>query len=126
MPFFLQNSFLAILMLTSRKPVKRRRIDEKMRVFFCYSPAVIKGLNKVTNICFKLAFIHVKQSNLPNSATSRKPVKRRRIDEKMRAFCYSPAVIKELNKVTNICFKLAFIHVKQSNLPNSARNRFAT
>ena len=50
MPFFLQNSFLAILMLTSRKPVKRRRTDEKMRVFFCYSPAVIKGLKKVTNL----------------------------------------------------------------------------
>ena len=34
MPFFLQNSFLAILMLTSRKPVKRRRTDEKMSFFF--------------------------------------------------------------------------------------------
>ena len=41
-------------------------------------------------------------------------------------FCYSPAVITGLKKVTKICFKLAFIHVKQSNLPNSARNRFAT
>ena len=46
----MQNSFLAILlaMLISRKPVPRRGIGEKCG-FFADSPAVIKGLKKVTN-----------------------------------------------------------------------------
>ena len=33
MPFLLQNSFLAILMLISQKPVQRRVIGKKMRFF---------------------------------------------------------------------------------------------
>ena len=44
MPLFLQNSFLATLMLISRKLVQRRRIGEKCGVFFWYFPAVTKGL----------------------------------------------------------------------------------
>ena len=46
--FFLQNSFLAILILISQKLVQRGVIGEKMRSFR-YSPAIIKGLKKVTN-----------------------------------------------------------------------------
>ena len=41
--FLLQKSFLAILMLISRKPVQRKGIGEKCG-FFHYSPAVTKGL----------------------------------------------------------------------------------
>ena len=46
----MQNSFLAILlaMLISRKPIQRTGIGEKCG-FFADSPAVIKGLKKVTN-----------------------------------------------------------------------------
>ena len=52
MPFFLAKLIFShsYANYTSRKPVKRRRTDEKMRGFFCYSPAVIKGLKKVTNL----------------------------------------------------------------------------
>ena len=43
MPFFLQNSFLAFLMLISRKLVQRRGIGEKCGFFSArYSPAVTK------------------------------------------------------------------------------------
>ena len=47
----MKNSFLAILlaMLISRKPVQRRGIGEKYG-FFADSPAVTKGLKKVTNL----------------------------------------------------------------------------
>ena len=45
--FFLQNTFSAIPMLISQKPVQRRGIGEKMRFFYCYLPAVIKGLNQI-------------------------------------------------------------------------------
>ena len=47
----MQNSFLAILlaMLIGRKPVQRRGIGEKYG-FFADSPAVTKGLKKVTNL----------------------------------------------------------------------------
>ena len=48
MPFFLQNSFLAILMLISRKPVQRRGIGEKCG-FFRYALAVIEGLTGSLN-----------------------------------------------------------------------------
>ena len=39
MPFFLQNSFLAILMLISRKLVQRRRIDDKCGFFATRRPS---------------------------------------------------------------------------------------
>ena len=42
MPFFLANSFLAILMLINRKPVQRNGISEK-RVFH-YWPTITKVL----------------------------------------------------------------------------------
>ena len=39
MPFFLQNSFLAILMLISRKLVQRRRIGDKCGFFATRRPS---------------------------------------------------------------------------------------
>ena len=39
MPFLLQNSFLAILMLISRKLVQRRRIGDKCGVFATRRPS---------------------------------------------------------------------------------------
>ena len=39
MPFFLRNSFLAILMLISRKLVQRRRIGDKCGVFATRRPS---------------------------------------------------------------------------------------
>ena len=61
MPFLMQKSFLAILlaMLISRKPIQTRGICEKMR-FFRYSPAVTKGLKKVTNLFRISLFPHKK------------------------------------------------------------------
>ena len=47
MPFFLQKSFLAILMLISRRLVERRGIGEKKKRFFRYSPAVTKEFSRV-------------------------------------------------------------------------------
>ena len=47
--FFFQHSFLAILILISQNLVQRSVIGEKMRSFR-YSPAIIKGLKKVTNL----------------------------------------------------------------------------
>ena len=46
MSFFLQNSFLAIFMLISQKPVHRRGIGEKCG-FFTTRRAVTKGLIKL-------------------------------------------------------------------------------
>ena len=46
MPCFLQNLFLAIVMLIHRKLVQRRGIGEKCG-FFRYSLAVTKGLIKL-------------------------------------------------------------------------------
>ena len=67
MPFFVAKFILAILlaMLIGRKPVQRRGLGECG--FFRYSPAVTKGLMKVTN----LAFFHIKKSNLPTSSLNR-------------------------------------------------------
>ena len=61
MHFLMQKSFLTILlaMLISRKPIQTRGICEKMR-FFRYSPAVTKGLKKVTNLLQISLFPHKK------------------------------------------------------------------
>ena len=61
MHFLMQKPFLAILlaMLISRKPIQTRGIREKMR-FFRYSPAVTKGLKKVTNLFRIDLFSHQK------------------------------------------------------------------
>ena len=51
MPFLLQNLFLAIAMLISRKLVQNKWNLWKMRIFFCYSLAVmiIKDLKLFKN-----------------------------------------------------------------------------
>ena len=65
----MKNSFLAILlaMLISRKPVQEEELVWKMRLFL-YSPAVTKGLKKVTNLFQIGLFPH---KNLPISAQNR-------------------------------------------------------
>jgi len=68
--FFLQNSFLAILILICQKLVQRSVIGEKMRSFR-YSPAIIKGLKKGINLFQTDLYPHTEQSNLPNSARNR-------------------------------------------------------
>ena len=50
-------------MLISRKPVQRRGLGEKYD-FFRYSPAVIKGLMKVTNLFQIDLFPHKKKSQI--------------------------------------------------------------
>ena len=69
MPFLMQKSFLAILlaMLISRKPIQTRGICEKMR-FFRYSPAVTKGLKKVTNL-FRIGLFPHKKVKFAHCST---------------------------------------------------------
>ena len=69
MPFLMQKSFLAILlaMLISRKPIQTRGIFEKMR-FFRYSPAVTKGLKKVTNL-FRIGLFPHKKVKFAHCST---------------------------------------------------------
>ena len=50
MPFFLQNSFLAIFMLISRKLAQRRGIGKKCGFFFSLLAGRHQRVNKVTDL----------------------------------------------------------------------------